>query len=192
MHKATIRFSVDLKTWHLSETDISNLRAGICSDVFQEELSKRHIYTTFHGCEILNVYVKEKELIFIIQPDWNNVSIANIFAENNSYLENYLYESVVVNLIGIGKNINSQAKLKELGETIKEMPTALPFVGVKINPSNSQVVGYYCPYIDCKQEFRNIIIKKGIRYCPHCNKPVVLLPSYTRGEKLTEVIVNGD
>lgn len=190
MHKATVRFSVDLKAWQLSESDISNLRAGICSDVFQEELSKRHIYTTFHGCKILNVYVKEKELVFIIQPDWNNVAITNIFAENNSYLENYLYESVVVNLIGIGKNINSEAKLKELGETIKEIPTALPFVGVKIDPNNSRVVGYYCPYIDCKQEFRNIIIKKGIRRCPHCNKPIVV--PYNQGEKLTEVIVNGD
>lgn len=190
MHKATVRFSVDLKAWQLSESDISNLRAGICSDVFQEELSKRHIYTTFHGCKILNVYVKEKELVFIIQPDWNNVAITNIFAENNSYLENYLYESVVVNLIGIGKNINSQAKFKELGETIKEMPTALPFLGGKIDSTSREIIGWFCPYEDCKKDFNNVNIKAGIKYCPHCNKPVIV-QSYLKGN-LTEVIVNGD
>lgn len=73
----------------------------------------------------------------------------------------------------------------------ENMPTALPFVGVKIDPSNSRVVGYYCPYDDCKQEFRNIIIKKGIRRCPHCNKHIVV-PLYNQGEKLTEVVCNGN
>lgn len=111
MHKVTIRYAVDFKeTWNLSEEEVINLRTGICSMQFQKRLLEEHESLKFHYIILRNLYVKcdTNEVVFIFEPDWSSKYVfdISIIDPNNRFLENYLYDNIIKEIIEIGKFCN--------------------------------------------------------------------------------------
>ena len=158
-----------------------NLRTGICSGQFQKRLLEEHESLKFHSMILRNLYVKcdTNEVVFIFEPDWGSkyvFGVVSIIDSNNRFLENYLYDNIITEIIKIGiycnKGLNASKDKIKLDISKLNLPPLMSLpVAFPINSSEKNI--YLCPHHGCRMEFG---VRKGhFTHCPICDNPIALI-----------------